>query len=192
MKIKSLLPLSFLAFMFACAPSTKLEKTWADPSFNAATTKPFKKILVVSPGKDAISQRVQEDKIVAQLKQGVGVASYSYLKPTDTDQQQVEEKLVKDGFDGVILMRLKEVEKTTSYTPGTSYGGWYGYRNYSPGYYSEDKTFQVETNFYSLPEHKLLWSGITSTLNPKSLESTMNQIIGTIKYELQKKGFLKK
>lgn len=192
MKIKFLLPLSLIGLMFACAPSTKLEKTWADPSFNATTTKPFTKILVVSPGKDAVSQRVQEDKIVAQLKQGVGVASYTYLKPTDTDQQQVEEKLIKDGFDGVIMMRLKEVEKTTSYTPGTSYGGWYGYRNYSPGYYSEDKTFQVETNFYSLPGHKLLWSGVTSTLNPKSLESTMDQIIATIKFELQKKGFLKK
>lgn len=192
MKIKALLPLSITLLMFACAPSTKLEKTWADPSFTPTTTKPFTKILVVSPGKDATSQRVQEDKIVAQLKQGVGVASYSYLKPTDTDQQAVEEKLIKDGFDGVIMMRLKEVEKTTSYTPGTSYGGWYGYRNYSPGYYSEDKTFQVETNFYSLPGHKLLWSGITSTLNPKSLESTMDQIIHTIKFELQKKGFLKK
>jgi hypothetical protein len=192
MKIKLLLPLSISLLMFACAPSTKLVKTWADPSFNASTTKPYTKILVVSPGKDAVSQRVQEDKIVAQLKHGVGVASYTYLTPTDTDQSLVEIRLIKDGFDGVIMMRLKEVEKTTSYTPGTSYGGWYGYRNYTPGYYSEDQTFQVETNFYSLPGHKLLWSGITATLNPKSLESTIDQIIGTIKFELQKKGFLKK
>jgi hypothetical protein len=192
MKIKFLLPLSLIGLMIACSPSTKLEKTWADPSFNAATIKPFTKILVVSPGKDAVSQRVQEDKIVKQLKLGVGVASYTYLKPTDTDQKLVEAQLIKDGFDGIIMMRLKDVEKTTSYTPGTSYGGWYGYRNYSPGYYSEDKTFQVETNFYSLPDAKLLWSGTTSTLNPTSLDNTMDQIISTIKYELQQKGFLKK
>jgi hypothetical protein len=149
-------------------------------------------VLVVAPGKDAVSQRVAEDKIVAALKQGVGVASYTYLKPTDTDQKTVETQLIKDGFDGVIMMRLKDVEKSTSYTPGTSYGGWYGYRNYSPGYYSEDKTFQVETNFYSLPAAKLLWSGTTSSLNPTSLDKTMDQIISTIKYELQQKGFLKK
>ncbi len=192
MKIKLLLPLSLIGLMFACSPATKLEKTWADPTFNAKTIKPFTKVLVVAPAKDAISQRVAEDKIVKQLKQGVGVASYTYLKPTDTDQKLVEAQLIKDGFDGVIMMRLKDVEKTTSYTPGTSYGGWYGYRNYSPGYYSEDKTFQVETNFYSLPDAKLLWSGTTSTLNPTSLDNTMDQIIGTIKYELQQKGFLKK
>lgn len=192
MKIRTLLPLSLIGLMFACSPSTKLEKTWADPSFNAKNIKPFTKVLVVAPGKDAVSQRVAEDKIVKQLKAGVGVASYTYLKPTDTDQKLVEAQLIKDGFDGVIMMRLKDVEKSTSYTPGTSYGGWYGYRNYSPGYYSEDKTFQVETNFYSLPDAKLLWSGTTSTLNPTSLDNTMDQIINTIKYELEQKGFLKK
>lgn len=177
--------------LFACAPSTKLEKSWSDPSFNAKTMKPFTKVLIVAPGKDAVSQRVAEDKIVAKLKPGVGVASYTYLKPSDTDQQLADEKLLKDGFDGIVLMRLKQVEKTTSYTPGTSYGGWYGYRSYSPGYYSQDQTFIVETNFYSIPEHKLLWSGTTSTLNPTSFESSMDQIIAAIKYELQKKGFLK-
>jgi hypothetical protein len=192
MKFKTLITVSIIGLMVACVPSTKLEKSWADPSFNAATMKPFTKVLVIAPGKDAVSQRVAEDKIVAQLKPGVGVASYSYVKPSDTDQKLMEEKLKKDGFDGVILMRLKEVEKTTSYTPGTMYGGWYGYRNYTPGYYSQDQTFQVETNFYSLPDAKLMWSGTTSTLNPTSLERTMDQIIGAIKYELQKKGFLKK
>jgi hypothetical protein len=55
-----------------------------------------------------------------------------------------------------------------------------------------DKTFQVETNFYSLPEKKLLWSGITSSLNPSSLEKTLDQIIYTIKFELEKKGYFKK
>jgi hypothetical protein len=191
MKIKTILPLGLIWLLVSCA-STRLEKSWADPSFNAATMKPFTKILVVAPFKDAASQRIAEDKIVAQLKQGVAVASYTYLINASTDQKLVEEMLKKDGFDGIILMRLKEVEKTTSYTPGTVYGGWYGYRAYSPGYYSQDKTFMVETNFYSIGDGKLLWSGTTSSLNPTTLEKTMDQIISANKYELQKKGFLKK
>jgi hypothetical protein len=104
-------------------------------------------------------------------------------------------------------MRLTTIEKSLSYNPGTSYGGsyyggYYGYRGYgyhgyygggySPGYYSEDKTFLVETNFYSISDRKLLWSGTTSTLNPSSLNQTLDQIIQTIKYELQKKGLIKK
>jgi hypothetical protein len=197
MKIKTFLPLSLIGLMFACGPSTKLEKSWADPSFNAATTQPFKKVLIVAPLKDAASQRTAEDKIAKQLKQGVGVPSYTYMAASDTNKALVDEKLLKDGIDGVIVMRLTDVEKSTSYVQGTSYGGYgyrgyYGYGSYSPGYYTEDKTFLVETNLYSIRDSKLLWSGTTSSLNPTSFEKTMDAIIYTIKYELQKKGFIKK
>lgn len=191
MKIKLLLPLSLIGLMFACGPATKLERSWSDPSFNANTLQPFTKVLIVAPLKDASSQRIAEDKIAKQLQPSIGVQSYTYLSPNETDKNVIDQKLKKDGFDGVIEMHLKDVEKTTSYTPGTTYGGWYGYRNYSPGYYSENKTFMVETNFYSLKENKLLWSGTTSSLNPTSLDKTMDQIINSIKYELKKKGFVK-
>ena len=191
MKIKIIVLLGIIGLIYACGPSTKLEKSWIDPSFNS-TTMPFTKVLVVAPLKDAASQRIAEDKIVKQLKAGVGVPSYTYLKSTETDQKLVDQELIKDGFDGVIVMHLKDVEKSVSYNQGTSYGGWYGYRNYSPGYYTEDKTFMVETNFYSIKEGKLLWTGTTSSLNPTSLERTMDDIIRTVKYELQKKGILKK
>jgi len=197
MKIRTLLALGLTGLMFACAPATKLEKSWADPSFNMTTSKPFAKVLVVAPLKDANSQRIAEDKIVAELKKGGSVVSavqsYTMLKTTDTDQAQTEQKLVAEGFDGIILMHLTDVEKSTSYVQGSSgYGrGWYGY-NYTPGYYTEDKTFLVETNFYSLPEAKLLWSGTTSSLNPTSFEKTMDQTIYSIKTDLQKKGLIKK
>jgi hypothetical protein len=198
MKIKLLIPLSLIGLMFACGPSTKLEKSWADPSFNATTTKRFTKVLIIAPLKDAASQRTAEDKIVKQLKQGVGVQSYAYLSTADTNKNVVDQKLLKDGFDGIIEMHLKEVEKSTSYVQGSYTGGHYGYRgyygygSYSPGYYTEDKTFMVETNLYSIRGNKLLWSGTTSSLNPTSFDATLDQIIYTIKYELQKKGLIKK
>ncbi|MFZ4708204.1 MAG: hypothetical protein ACOYMF_19525 [Bacteroidales bacterium] len=210
MKIKFLIPVSLIGLMFACAPTTKLDTCWADPSFNATTVKPFTKVLVIAPIKDVNTQRITEDKIVLNLKQGVGVQSYRYLLPADTTKAALENKLKNDGFDGVILMHLKEVEKSTSYTPGTSYGGYYGgyggygyggygYRGYggygggyTEGYYSEDKTFRVETNLYSVSESKLLWTGSTSSLNPTSLDQTLDQIIMAIKNELRKKGLIKK
>ena len=206
MKLKILLPISLIGLMFACGPATKLEKSWADSSFNSSL-KPFTKILVIAPLRDQNSQRIAEDKIVKQLEQGTeGVQSYTYLQPADTALALVESKLKSDGFDGIILMRLTTVEKSLSYNKGAyhgyPYGGYYGYRGYgyggyygggyAPGYYSEDKTFLVETNFYSISDRKLLWSGTTSTLNPTSLENTLDQIISTIKYEMKQKGLLPK
>lgn len=191
MKIKTLISICIIGLMVSCAPATKLEKSWADPSLTPETIQAVKKVLVVAGLPDESSKRITEDKIVGQLKNIQGIQSYTYLTAADTDEKQVAEKLKKDGFDGIILLRLKEVQKSTSYTPGTSYGGWYGYRYASPGYYSENENFLVETNLYSLVSDKLLWSGTTSTLNPTSLDKTMDQIIATIRFELQKKGFLK-
>jgi len=191
MKTKFFLLSSLLiGLLFACV-STKLEKSWADPSFSLKPS-PYKKVLVVAPLKDAASQRIAEDKIVKQIKAGTAVPSYSYLKTTDTDEKLLQAQLVKDGFDGIIVMHLTDVEKSVTYNPGTSYGGWYGYRNYTPGYYSEDKTFLVETNMYSVKDDKLMWSGTTSSLNPTSFDKSMDEIIYAIKTELQKKGILEK
>src|SRR3954468_8478014 len=184
------LALSSLMY-YSCEPSTKLEKTWRDPSFTKSTTNEFHKVLVMGLLKDESSRRIAEDKMVAQFKNVQAVQSYSYLQPSDTARGSVDAKLKKDGFDGVVVMRLADVDKSTSYVPGTGYGGWYGYRYSSPGYYQEDKTFYVETNFYSLSSDKLLWSGTTSSLNPSKLDKTIDEIIVTLKQQLQKQGLVK-
>jgi hypothetical protein len=191
MRIYKFLLASFVVFFAACSPSTKMEKTWTDPSFTPASVKAFNKVLVMGLLKDESTRRIAEDKMVEQFKNVTAVQSYSYLQPTDTARSTVEERLKKDGFDGVVVMRLGDVEKSTSYVPGTGYGGWYGYRYSSPGYYQEDKTFYVETNLYSLEANKLLWSGTTSSLNPSKLDKTLDEIIAALKEQMKKQGLIK-
>jgi hypothetical protein len=188
---KALVLLSLAVLLSSCGPSTKLEKSWTDPSLKSFTDVPFKKIFVVAATKDESSNRIVEDKVVAAIKNATAVASYTYLKPGDTDQAAVEQKLKAEGFDGLIVMRLKNVETSQNYVPGSSYGGWYGYRYGSPGYVTTDETFIVETNIYSLKEAKLLWSGTTSTLNPTKMDNTIDAIINTISYELKRQKLIK-
>jgi hypothetical protein len=150
--------------------------------------------LVIARVKDEISNRIAEDKIVAQIK-SPAVPSYAYLMPEDIVPEQVDERLKKDGFDGLIVMKLTDVNKTLDYQPGTAYGGhyggFYGVRYGSPGYLSVDQTFYVETSIYSLTSGKLLWSGTTATLNPTKLEKTLDEIILAVKTELAKEGLIK-
>src|SRR3954470_7089922 len=191
MRIYKFLLASFIVFFAACSPSTKMEKTWTDPSFTPASAKSFNKVLVMGLLKDESTRRIAEDKMVAQFKNVKAVQSYSYLQPSDTDRNMVEQRLKKDSFDGVVVMRLADVQKSTSYVPGTGYGGWYGYRYASPGYYQEDKTFYVETDIYSLEANKLLWSGTTSSLNPSKLDKTLDEIIAALKEQMKKQGLIK-
>jgi hypothetical protein len=179
-----------LLSLAACEPSTKIEKTWTDPSFTRASAQSYKKVLVMGLLKDESTRRIAEDKMAAQFKNADAVQSYSYLQPSDTARGSVDDKLRSDGFDGVVVMRLADVDKSTSYVPGSSYGGWYGYRYASPGYYQEDRTFYVETNFYSLRDSKLLWSGTTSSLNPSNIDKELDKIIAALKAQLQKQGLI--
>lgn len=208
MKIKLSLAVLIIVLLAACVPSTQLIKTWSDPSLNAETVKTYTKVLVIAQLKDDSSRRIAEDKIVASSPRGNFIQSYNYLQSAQQDEKLVVANLLKDGIDGIILMRLTDIEKSTSYVPGTTYyggwgygggyyggyGGWgYGGTYYTdPGHYQEDKTYYVETNLYDVQTNKLLWSGTTSTLNPTQLNESLDSIILAIKTELNNKGLLKK
>ncbi len=204
MKLKNLIPLSLISLIIACSPSTKLVNTWVDPSLTPETVKPFNKVLVIARIKDETANRVTEDKIVAKLKMPAS-PSYAFLLPSDTNQVTVDAKLKEKGYDGLITMRLTDVNETVNYQQGSGgyygggyYGGYYGgraggYYGYygTPGYYTQDRTFYVETSIFSLVTGKLMWSGTTTSLNPTQLDQTLDEIIYAIRAELKKKGLIK-
>lgn len=200
--LKSLLLIGSFITMISCGPSTRLTKTWTDPSVNSSTFKPFTKVLVIALLKDDTGSRIAEDKLVSQFKPGVAIASYKYLQPGDTVQSAVDQKMKADGFDGLLLLRLMDVQESMN-VQSSGYPGYYGYGPYYGGRYgygyggygtttvSVDRDYVVETRIYSLTEAKLLWSGTTSTLNPTSLEQAMDEIIYANKQQLIKQGLIK-
>ena len=187
-----------ILLLVSCGPSTKLEKTWADPSFTKANAKPFKKVLVVGQLDNESNRRIAEDKMAAQFAPGVGFQSYTYLTAGDTDRAKVASKLKGEGFEAVIIMHLDKVDESVSYVQGSGgyyggyYGGWYGYHGGSQGYHQEDKAYSVETNIFSLETDKLLWSGTTKTMNPSSVSKTLDEIIQAIKWHLVLMAILRK
>lgn len=204
MKLTNLLIPGLIILMFGCTPATQLVNSWVEPSLTPENAKPFKNVLVIARIKDETSNRVTEDKIVAKLKMPAS-PSYAFLLPSDTNAVSVDQKLKNAGFDGVIAMRLTDVNETLNYQQGTGgyyygghYGGYYGgrlggYYGYygSPGYYTQDKTFYVETSIFSLESGKLMWSGTTASLNPTQLDKTLDEIIYAIRADLIKKGLMK-
>ena len=190
--------IAFITTFSACGPTTKIEKSWVDPSVKDSTFAPFQKILFVALLKDESTRRLVEDRLVEQSG-GRGVPSYEFLQPGDSkeNEKEVAERLRQNGFDGAVVMRLANVEKNANYVPGNSYGGWYGYYwlaypDYdNSGYYSSNKVYYVETNIYSVTSNKLLWSGITSTVNPPKTEKMVDDISTVIKKKLQEEGMIK-
>ncbi|MBZ5858995.1 hypothetical protein [Flavihumibacter profundi] len=200
---KVILPVVFAVLITACGPSTVIEKSWRDPNTTIVSGS-WNKVLVVGLLKDETTRRVVEDQLVKRMK-GKGVASYNYYVEKDVTEAKAsgfKDKLITEGFDGAVVMRLVNVEKETSYVPGASsfppyYGGFgpYYYNSwnsyYSPGYYTTDKIYNVETNIYSFKQDKLVWSGITQTTNPSKTEKMFNEIADVIGAKMRSEGFLK-
>ena len=187
--------------LFSCGPSTKIVKTWMEPGASVSQS-PSNKTLVISMVKDETSRRVIEDQLVKRLE-GKGVASYTIVT-TDllktANEATLKQKLTDGQFTHVLLMRLADVEKETSYVPGTTTGFYGGYGRYygygagmysSPGYYTTDKNYFVETTVYTVNPDNLVWTGTTNTVNPSKIEKTVNEIADIVSDKMKKEGFLK-
>ena len=78
------------------------------------------------------------------------------------------------------------------------YGSYYGYYNYyhpyvySPGYYTTDRTYYIESNFYDLEEDQLLWSIQSEAHNPSSIDSFFKEYSYNLLGLLKKEGLITK
>ncbi len=190
------------ALLVGCGPSTKIVKSWQEPGATFQVTNPTNKILIIAMVKDETSRRVVEDNLAKRIG-STAVASYVFFTPDAlkaADSNMLGEKLKQDKFTHVLMMRLAEVDEETSYVPGTTsgfyggYGGYYGYGAgfYStPGYYTTDKNYMVESTVYSVEPDKLLWTGTTKTVNPTKIENTVNEIADAVATKMRTDGFLK-
>src|SRR6187200_1948611 len=203
MEMKNLLLSLIVISSFACcSPSTEITKSWVEPGASVSKSTASKS-LVIALVKDETSRRVIEDELVKRLNASA-VASYNILTPDilkAADDAFLNQQLAQGQYTHILLMRLADVEKETSYVPGSTnmgyyggYGRYYGYgAGYysSPGYYTEDKNYFIETTIYSVNPNKLLWTGTSKTVNPTKINKTVNEIADAVVAKMKKDGFLK-
>ena len=202
-KMKQLmLTVLIAATIVGCGPSTKIEKSWHEPNTSVKAGDATNKFLVLAMVKDETSRRVIEDKLVKRIGSGA-VASYTVITEEmlkEASGDKFNEKLKQDKYTHVLLMRLADVEKETSYVPGTTTGYYGGYGRYygygagmysTQGYYTTDKNYFVESTVYSVDPDKLIWTGTTKTVNPSKLDKTVTEIADVVSNKMRKDGFLK-
>jgi len=172
--IRSLVCLAVLA---ACAPTTEVLNSWADPSAGQVR---FKKVLNVCACKDEAMRRTVEDQLTKRITGST--PSYTVLSEDDLrDRDAARAKVEAGGYDGAVVMVLVSVDRTQTYVPGTAYavpapyssmwGGWgYGYSTYyDPGYVDTDQLVDFNTNVYQVQGAKLIWASRTQTTDPTSV-----------------------
>jgi hypothetical protein len=200
MKKNLLLVVLITSLIAACSPTAHIVNSWRDPEVVVNTAELHKFVVAAFLKNEAVRRRV-EDRMAA-LYPGKAVPSYTEfgLNELKENDEVYNQKLKSEGFDGFVMMRLVKVDKDSRYVPGTyppSYVTWRGYWRYAwpnyydPGYYTTDKTYYVEVNVYSLLRDKLIWSGITSTINPSGGDELFDGVIKAVSKKMKDEGFLK-
>lgn len=185
-----------------CGTTAVIEKSWRDPEASVDISS-LNKVLVVALLKNETYRRSAEDEMVSLLT-GKGIASYNYLNKDVREDQEpaLREKLKTQGFDGIVTMKLADVNKDVTYVPGRYntyppyYGRfwsyyWYSWRSfYEPGYYETTKTYTVEVNVYSLKRDKLIWSGVTKSVNPEGIDKLMHAAAKAVYKKMKEEHFI--
>ncbi len=177
----------------SCGTSSSLVQRWSDTSFEG---QPGQKMIIIALAKSERSQKTWEGAFANVLRQvKVQPIAGSTVLPAmqSADEATLKQAVRETGADLAAVTRLISVDKETTYVPGSAYYtpapayyGFYGYYSSSyamvstPGYYQEDKVYSVETNVYDVRTEKLVWSGVTETINPETGQDAAMSIAGTI------------
>lgn len=202
---KIILTISILSVCLAAScSSTRITSSWREPD-KSVDIGHLSKVLVVAL-LNSESNRHKAEEQMAKYLQGKGVVSYKYLNYSfnENDEAALRATIKADGFDGAITMRLLDVEKEITYTPGSiatypryyrTFGGYYirSWQYFStPGSYSTTRRFTIETNVYSIKEDRIIWTGLTESTNPQGVARMMEEITEVVYDTMVSEGFISK
>jgi hypothetical protein len=211
MKSKIHCVLIFVAILSGCGPSQKITTSWINPE--AHSKGPFKSIFVMVMARTQAASFDVEDRMASTIEsRGTKAVRSSDVFPPQLsisenfNREQMAEAIKRTGCDAVFIIAVLDVKSVDTYHPGTAYypmnygmyGSYYGYYHYyspqvySPGYYSSDKTYYIESNFYDLASDQLLWSIQSEAYNPSSLERWFNEYSYQLLNELKKEKLITK
>jgi hypothetical protein len=208
--MKNIIVLAGLAFIFGSCGNTQVVSSWKSDNISTAS---FHKIMVLGiiNEKDRSTRTEIENALVAQLN-NLGYNAVSAMQQygpkafDKIEEDAIVEQLKSSGFDAVITTSMLDKSKEEHYTPGrVSYqpvGIYYNRfrryyttiydRVYTPGYYTTETNFFLESNMYDLNSGELVYSVQGKSFDPASAGALSYDYAKTIVGDMKKKGVLAK
>ena len=110
-------PLASLVVAPAVGADTKLTTTWRDPQVSSVN---FSKIVVAFISKDADLRRRVEGGLARRIPRSV-VANTLVTDDELKDREAVKARLLSNGIDGAIVVRLVDMKRETIVSQGDSW-----------------------------------------------------------------------
>ena|SRR5688572_30399954 len=207
-RIVRLLLLTCLIVYGAC--STPKEPTGVWVNKEKALGKKYGNIFIVVMTADIEARaKLESDLATAAINKGYKVVkSIEAMPPSLSDpkkptKEEILQTLQKSGCDGVLASALLKQEEAVNYNPATTKGTlttYYSYTNYysntyssvhSPSYFSQEKNYYMQTNFYDAASEELMFTVQSTIFNPSSLDRFSKSYTSTLIGQLKKEKILK-
>ncbi len=198
---------TFLLILSGCSASTDIVGEWADEQYQKGHIDKLLVIGIFNKEKPLLRRKFEDGIAEAFNNAGINaVPSMDLISyKEDIDSTKIEKILSENEFDGVIVSRLVALEKNREYKAGYAYvipyNNYYGFYGYyysavqyanSSGYLSKNVTVVLETNLYDAKDKKLIWSGISETVDPDKASDVINSLGPALAAKLSTEGFLAK
>lgn len=175
--------------------STSIVNSWKAPDASFTPEK-YKKVLVVVIAKEEEARKLAEDQLISDFKSLNASYPLFSLKQLSEDTLKIKNKVKELGFDAVLTMRLITTKAKSTYVQGGVNPAYqqnyllYYPEYYKSGSYATDMNYVVASNFFSLKDEKLLWSGVSETANPKKIDKFITSIAKEVVYKMREDKFI--
>ena len=207
---KYILPLIITIFSFfffsSCGSSTtEIIGEWSEDEYKTGSIDKLLVLGIVDQKKPLLKRRF-EDGLVDAFKGGGtdAVASMDHMPYDEIIDSTSFEKYFKDlEFDAVLVSRLVGIDKERKVQAGFAYtipyGSYYGFYGHyyasvqyanSSSYLSKNVVVVLETNLYETKDKKLIWSGISETIDPDKASDVIKSLGAVLSDKLSSEGFL--
>lgn len=201
----------FISIIFlSCSSGVRITGSWANKE--KITGKQYKKVFIAAlTGNAEVKTVVENDLAAAATAQGYAVVKSNDIFPpsftSSADNAVVLQKVREQGCDAIFTIAVINKESDVRYVPGSTmyqpmgfgyygnFGRYYGYRYpmmYQPGYYTNDKTYFLESNLYDAASEDLLWSAQSKVYNPSNLEKVSREHTALLVKKLTEDGLISK
>lgn len=190
--------IGLLLALTGCASTTLIARR-VDPAFHGP---PLHKVLVGGLQPDEADRRAWENSMVAALtRRGVlAIPSFQIFPERVPSEAELAATAARDGFDGVIATHVVGATAQPywmSGSPGIGFGWrWrsFGYwdATVGPGYVESEDQSDYQTDIFTTGPNggKLIWTGITRSLDLSSVQSATDEISRALVPALEHAGVL--
>ena len=203
------LPLIITIFSFiifnSCGSTTEIIGEWSEDEYKTRSIDKLLVLGIVDQKKPLLKRKFEDGLVDAFNGSGINaVASMDYMPYDEIIDSTSFEKYFSDlELDAVLVSRLVGVDKERKVKAGyayvipyNSYYGFYGhyyaavqYAN-SSSYLSKNVVVVLETNLYETKDKKLIWSGISETIDPDKASDVIKSLGAVLADKLSSEGFL--